>query len=249
MNVGMYKGAAGMVAFEAWQETIAQNLASAGVPGYKKSQSSFSAVAADVMKVKHGQSVSQTEKGVIPVGKRSLNTKPGAFSYTGIDTNFAIPGEGYFRVRLPDGTNGYTRNGNFRLAEDYTLVTQEGAVVEGDGGPITFRQQGGRVFINGEGRIIQDDQQIGRLAVFKFDNPDELHRIGNGILGPIGDNNAAAIPNAPVLHMTVEGSNVLLMEELVNMISLNRAYDSAKKILDVSDDNAGKAIQYLGGQA
>jgi flagellar basal body rod protein FlgG len=245
----MYKGAAGMVAFEAWQETIAQNLASAGVPGYKKSQATFSSEVADVMKVKHGQSVSQTEQGVIPVSKRTLNTTPGAFSYTGIDSNFAISGEGYFRVRLPDGTNGYTRNGNFRIAEDYTLVTQEGAVVEGDGGPIAFRQQGGRIFINSEGRIIQDDQQIGRLAVFKFDRPQDLHRIGNGILGPVGDNPATPIPNAPVLHMTVEGSNVLLMEELVSMISLNRAYDSAKKILDVSDDSAGKAIQYLGGQA
>lgn len=238
-----------MVAFEAWQETIAQNLASAGVPGYKKSQAAFSSVVADVTKVKNGQSVAQTEQGVIPVTKRTLNTKPGAFSYTGIDTNFAITGEGYFRVRLPDGTNGYTRNGNFRLAEDYTLVTQEGAVVEGDGGPITFRQQGGKVFINAEGRIIQDEQQIGRLAVFKFDDPEAVHRIGNGILGPVGDNNATPIVNAQVLHMTVEGSNVLLMEELVSMISLNRAYESARKILEVSDDNAGKAIQYLGGQA
>jgi flagellar basal-body rod protein FlgF len=245
----MYKGAAGMIAFESWQETIAQNLASAGVPGYKKSHATFSGEIADVTKLKHGQSVSQTEKGVMPVSKRVINTLPGAFSYTGIDSNFAIGGEGYFRVRMADGKNGYTRNGNFRIAEDYTLVTQEGAVVEGDGGPITFRQQGGRIFINSEGRIMQDDQQIGRLAVFKFDRPQDLNRIGNGILGPVGDNAATPIPNAPVLHMTVEGSNVQMMEEMVSMISLNRAYDSAKKILDISDDSAGKAIQYLGGQA
>jgi flagellar basal body rod protein FlgG len=249
MNVGMYKGAAGMVAFEAWQETIAQNLASAGVTGYRKSQSTFSAVAADVMKVKNGQSVSQTEQGVIPVAKRNMNTTPGAFTHTGVDTNFAITGEGFFRIRMPDGTNAYTRNGNFRLADDYTMVTQEGHPVEGDGGPITFRQQGGRVFVNSEGRIIQDDQQVGRLIVFKFERPDDIHRIGNGVLGPIGDNPATPIPNAQILHATVEGSNVLMMEEMVNMISLNRAYDSAKKVLDVSDDNAGKSIQYLGGQS
>ena len=96
---------------------------------------------------------------------------------------------------------------------------------------------------------MQDEQQIGRLAVFKFDRPQDLHRIGNGILGPVGDNNATPIPNAPVLHMTVEGSNVQMMGEMVSMISLNRAYDSAKKIMDVSDDSAGKAIQYLGGQS
>lgn len=249
MNVGMYKGAAGMVAFELWQETIAQNLASAGVSGYRKSQPSFSAVAADVIKVKHGQSVSQTEQGIIPVGKRNLVSTPGAFTHTGIDTNFAIPGEGYFRIRMPDGTNAYTRNGNFRLADDYTMVTQEGYPVEGDGGPITFRQQGGRVFVNSEGRILQDDQQVGRLVVFKFDRPEDVHRIGNGVLGPIGDNAATPIQGASIMHATIEGSNVQVMEEMVSMIALGRAYDSAKKILDVSDDSAGKAIQYLGGQS
>jgi flagellar basal body rod protein FlgG len=245
----MYKGAAGMVAFEAWQETIAQNLASVAVPGYRKGQSTFSSVVADTTRIRHGDSVSQTEKGVLPASKRSLNLTPGQYTYTGVDTNFAISGEGFFRTRLPDGTNGYTRNGNFRLANDYTLVTQEGHPVEGDGGPLTFRQQGGRIFVNAEGRILQDDQQIGRLVVFKFDKPEDVHRIGNGIIGPLGNNQATPIQNAPIMHMTIEGSNVLMMEEMVNMIALGRAYDSAKKVLDVSDDNAGKAIQYLGGQS
>ena len=249
MNVGMYKGAAGMVAFEGWQETIAQNLASAGVPGDRKAQSTFAGVVADVTKIKHGDSVSQTENGVIPAGKRSLNLTPGSYTYTGVETNFAVGGEGFFRIRLPDGTNGYTRNGNFRVASDYTLVTQDGNAVEGDGGPITFRQEGGKVFINSEGLIIQGDQQLGKLAVFKFEKPEDLHRIGNGILGPIGQNAALPVENAPIMHMTVEGSNVMLMEEMVSMISLGRAYDSAKKVMDVSDDSAGKAIQYLGAQS
>jgi flagellar basal body rod protein FlgG len=249
MNVGMYKGAAGMVAFEAWQETIAQNLASVAVPGYRKGQATFSSVVADITKIKHGDSVSQTEKGVLPTSKRSLNLTPGSHTYTGVDTNFSISGEGFFRIRMPDGTDAYTRNGNFRLADNYTLVTQEGNTVEGDGGPIIFRQQGGKVFVNSEGRILQDDQQVGRLLVFKFAKPEDVHRIGHGLLGPLGDNQATPIQNAPILHMTVEGSNVQMMEEMVNMIALGRAYDSAKKVLDVSDDTAGKAIQYLGAQS
>jgi flagellar basal body rod protein FlgG len=238
-----------MVAFEAWQETIAQNLASAAVSGYRKGQSTFSSVVADVTKIKHGDSISQTEKGEMPTGKRSLNLTPGGYTYTGVDTNFAVSGEGFFRIRLPDGTFGYTRNGNFRVASDYTLVTQDGNPVEGDGGPLTFRQEGGQVSFNPEGLVIQGGQQLGKLVVFKFEKPEDMHRIGNGILGPVGQNAAVPIPNAPILHMTVEGSNVLPMEEMVSMISLSRAYDSAKKVLDVSDDSAGKAIQYLGGQS
>ncbi len=238
-----------MVAFEAWQETIAQNLASAGVPGYRKAQMTFSAVLADTTKLKQGDRVTQTENGIIPDGKRSLNLIPASYKYTGVDTNFAISGEGFFRIKLPDGTDGYTRNGSFKMASDYMLVTQDGLPVEGDGGPVNFRQDGGRIYINPEGFIIQGTQQVGRLAVYRFTKPDELHRLPNGMLGPVGDNTPVMIENAPVMHMTIEDSNVTLMGEMVNMISLGRAYDSAKKILDVSDDSAGKAIQYLGGQS
>ena len=66
MNVGMYKGAAALTAYESWQETIAQNLASAAVPGYRRNESSFSGVLADVAKIKKGDQVTQSMPGVMP---------------------------------------------------------------------------------------------------------------------------------------------------------------------------------------
>lgn len=250
MNVGVYKGASAMIALESWQDAIAQNLSAVAVPGYRRTETSFSAVAQDVLKLKKGDSVSQTLQGYMPKEERTLSFAPGSYTYTGLETNFAIGGEGFFRVRRPDGSLGYTRDGNFRIDQNYNLATNDGGLVEGDGGPITFRQEGGRVYINSEGLIIQGDQQLGRLAVYKFQNPADLVRVGNGFLGPKSPDNAATVvENAPIMHMTVEGSNVRLMEEAIQMISLGRAYEASKKVLDINDDATGKAIQYLAGQA
>ncbi len=246
MNVGMYKGASALAAFERWQDTIAQNLASVSVNGYRKNETSFTGALADVAKIRAGDKVTQTSKGVMPEAHRSFNMTPGSFTYTGVDTNFAAEGEGFFRIRKADGTVAYTRNGDFRLNSDYNLVTQDGHLVEGDNGPITFRQEGGVVYINGEGLLSQGKQQIGKLALFKFNKNDGLHRIPGGQLVPNADNPAIAVENPKIVHKSIESSNVKPTEEMINMIALGRAYDSAKKILDISDDSAGKAIQYLG---
>lgn len=249
MNVGMYKGAAALTAYESWQETIAQNLASAAVPGYRRNQSSFSGVMADVAKIKKDDSVSQSMPGVMPSAHRSLNMTPGTAEFTGVDTNFAVEGDGFFRIRRPDGSFGYTRDGNFRLDSAYNLVTQAGALVEGENGPITFRQEGGTIYINADGLLIQGKQQISKLALFRFNDPEKLHRVTDGMLQP-GEGNPAIVVERPTInHMSLEGSNVRPMEEMIHMITLNRAYEAAKKILDVSDDTAGKSIQYLGNQS
>ncbi len=248
MNVGMYKGAAALTAYESWQETIAQNLASASVPGYRRNESSFTGVLADVAKIKKGDQVTQSMPGVMPSAHRSLNMTPGIAEYTGVETNFAIEGDGFFRVRRQDGSFGYTRNGNFRLDSSYNLVTQSGNLVEGENGPITFRQEGGAIYINADGLLIQGKQQVSKLALFRFNDPEKMHRVGEGMLQP-GEGNAPIVVERPSInHMSLEGSNVRPMEEMIHMITLGRAYDAAKKVLDISDDSAGKAIQYLGNQ-
>jgi flagellar basal body rod protein FlgG len=249
MNVGIYKGAAALTAYERWQDTIAQNLASVSVNGYRKNETSFSGVMADVAQLKNGDKVTQKLKGVMPLAARSFNMAPGSTTYTGVDTNFAADGDGFFRIRKPDGTVAYTKNGDFRLSSDYNLVTQEGNLVEGDNGPITFRQEGGVISINAEGLLSQGKQQIGKLALFRFNDTFKLRRIEGGYLVPMADNPALPVERPTFVHKSIEASNVKPTEEMVNMISLGRAYDSAKKILDISDDAAGKAIQYLGGQA
>lgn len=236
-----------MAAYEHWQEAIAQNLAAAPVNGYRRTQTSFSGTVGDLMKLKDGNSKVQKEiKGVMPAITNTLSTVPGSITYTGVETNFAIEGEAFFKVRKADNTFGYTRNGNFRLNAERELVTQQGLVVEGENGAIKFRQEGGAILMNAEGRLIQGKQQIAKLPVYKFEKPADMRRIGDGLLAPAENDRPREPEKSPVLHMVLEGSNVAPLQEMVNMVTVGRAYEMAKKVVEVQDDTVGKAIQGLG---
>lgn len=247
MNVGLYQGASAMSAFERWQEAISQNLASASVDGYRRNEASFESVAQNLAKLKDGKGeVQKTVKGVVPEMQTKLNQTAGAIYHTGVETNFAIEGEGFFRIRKPDGTIGYTRNGNFRMSPERTLVNQEGFTVDGDNGAITFRQEGGAILLNPQGVLVQGTQQLTKLTVYKFDKPNEMTRIGDGLLAPAAGDNARPVELSPILQGVLEGSNVSSLNEMVNMITVSRAYELARKVVETQDDSAGKAIQSLG---
>ncbi|MEI6714132.1 MAG: flagellar hook-basal body protein [Verrucomicrobiota bacterium] len=247
MNVGIYKGAAAMAAYEHWQEAISQNLASSSVTGYRRNETSFSGVAGDLMKLKDGNSrVSKEMKGVLPDTHNGLSNMPGAIVATGVETNFAIEGEGFFRIRKPDGTIGYTRNGNFRLNEGRELVTQQGFTVDGENGSIKFRQEGGKILLNAEGRLVQGDQQLSKLPIYRFEKPTQMKRIGDGLLVPDAEDRAREPEKPVIVQMVLEGSNVAPLQEMVSLISVGRAYEMAKKVVEVHDDTLGKAIQTLG---
>lgn len=236
-----------MQAFERWQEAISQNLASASVDGYRRNEPSFQSVAEDVSKLKNAQGeVQKSVKGYVPEFKSTLSNAPGMIVSTGQDTNFAIEGDGFFRVRKPDGTFAYTRNGNFRLSPDFTLVTQQGYQVDGDNGPLQFRQEGGAVLLNPQGLILQGTLQIGRLAPFKFNRPTEMTRVGDGLLAPAPGDAAQPIEGQVVVHRALEASNVSTLREMVSMVTVSRAYEMARKVVEIQDDTAGKAIQTLG---
>lgn len=236
-----------MQAFERWQEVISQNLASVSVDGYRRNEPSFQSIAEDVSKLKDDKGdVSKTLKGFVPELKVTMNHTPGQIGATGVDTHFAIEGDGFFRVRKPDGTVGYTRNGNFRLSPDFSLVTQQGYQVDGDNGPLQFRQEGGTIQLNPQGLILQGTLQIGRLAPFRFNRPNEMTRIGDGLMAPAEGDAAQVIEGQALVHRALEGSNVSTLREMVSMITVGRAYEMARKVVEIQDDTAGKAIQNLG---
>ncbi|MEY2597973.1 MAG: Flagellar basal-body rod protein FlgG [Verrucomicrobiota bacterium] len=247
MNVGIYKGASAMAAYERWQQAVTQNLASASVNGYRKTDVSFKGLMSGLMRVRGSDGRSQKEeKGVVPEAQTSMNMLPGNMVHTGVSTNFAIEGPGFFRVQKPDGTIGYTRNGNFRMSNGRTLVTQEGFEVDGGNGQIKFRQEGGTISLNPQGSLIQGNQIISKLTVFQFNRPGEMRRIGDGLLAPAEGDAARPSDKPTLVQMVVESSNVAPMQEMVSMINIGRAYEMARKVVDVEDDNLGKAIQGLG---
>ncbi len=117
-----------------WQETISENLASASVPGFKKQDFSFAAKQAGLVPGSTN-AASGAHQGthplLMPTGSATTNFQPGEFRMTGVKTDVAIDGRGFFEVQLPNGQNVLTRDGEFHVSSQGQLVTKEGYTVMG----------------------------------------------------------------------------------------------------------------------
>src|ERR1051325_2598780 len=134
MNISLYQAAAALNANARWQDSIAENLASSGVPGFKKSELSFSANQAGLMPANALTGVSQHY--VLPTTGSTVDFGQGQMRFTGVKSDAAIEGPGFFEVQLPSGDTAYTRDGEFQFNAQGQLVTKQGYAVISDGGPI-----------------------------------------------------------------------------------------------------------------
>ena len=247
MNVGSYTGAAALSAYEKWQEITSQNISAGSVPGYKKTNVSFSNLLLESPE-------SELAKGRADGGSLSMPSVNAGVAYaqgdigrTGNELDFAIQGPGFFQVQRGNNEMAYTRNGEFHLSADRKLVTKEGFEVMGDGGPVTFSNTGGAITVNSEGNILQGDKVVGKLAVYNSAKPDSFKRVSDGLFAPKDPNEQPQrVDDATVINGGVEASNVNPLREMVNLISISRAYAACQKIIMTGDENTGKAIQFLG---
>lgn len=247
MEVGIYKGAASLAAYEKWQEAISQNIADGSIPGFKKTEIAFSAMDGDLTSIQDGGSGADQVHGTMPVAAPRISFAQGQLTHSDSDLDFAIQGSGFFQVQQPNGQMAYTRDGEFHLSPEKTLVNKEGLVVQGESGPITFKTGGGPISINADGMISQQDQTIAKLPAFEFPDTSKLRRVGDGLLAPNDSGiSPQKIERPQILNNTLESSNVSPMSEMVNLVSVSRAYEASQKILQTADDNEDKAIQILG---
>lgn len=247
MNIGLYQGAASLAALERWQEMVSQNIGASSVPGFKKNEMSFEAVLGGVKRTGAEGGFGKEVSSAMPRQSVRISMEPGELRSTGNELDFAIQGGGFFQVQKPDGQTGYTRDGEFRLSPDRTIVTKQGFPVMGDGGPITLRPGGGRITINPEGTIVQGETQVGKIAVHEFADPSKLRRIGDGLLAPADASvQSTTVEKPTVLGGALEGSNVSPLREMVNLITVSRAYEANQRLVVANDEATGKAIQTLG---
>jgi flagellar basal body rod protein FlgG len=247
MQIGMYTGAASMAAYEKWQEAISQNISEGSLPGFKKTEVSFSAMDAGLSAVGTDANGSDRVHGAMPSASPSISFAQGELNHSGNDLDFAIQGNGFFQVQQPNGQMAYTRDGQFHLSPDKTLVNSAGMPVMGDSGPITFKTGVGAIAINADGLITQSDQPIAKMAAYDFSDPTQLRRVGNSLLAP-NDSGVAPkkLDHAQILNNYLESSNVTPMREMVSLVSVSRAYEASQKVVQTADDNQDKAIQMLG---
>jgi flagellar basal-body rod protein FlgF len=245
MVEGIYNGAASITTLEKWQAAITQNLVASKVAGFKKTN--FAIESDDKIKTNYNpEQGAARHTGGLPVRTTSINFTPGEIEQTQKPTDIAIDGPGFFQIQGADGNNIYTRNGEFQFNNENTLVTHDGLNVLGDGGPITIDPEQGPVTIAHDGTISQGNNLLGRLQLYNFDNPQGLTRVEGGYFEAPNGAQPQPVEDGKVVQGAIESSNVLPMEELVNLIQVARAYEASQRSMLSHDDLVSKAINTLG---
>jgi flagellar basal-body rod protein FlgF len=217
------------------QEAVAANLANATTSGYK-TQRTFVSVLKDAV-------------GGAPQADRAdgaglfTDFSQGPIDRTERSLDVALEGDGFFVVDTPVGSR-YTRCGNFTLSDDGTLVTQAGHPVLGGSGPITIT--GDNVVITAEGTIYANNEEIGSIRVVAFDNPQGLANEGNMFASLVEEGRPCDMKTTKVIQGALERSNVGPIDEMVEMIALQRGFEAGQKAITMQDESARQLIDRAG---
>jgi flagellar basal-body rod protein FlgG len=251
----------GLEAQDARMRVIANNLANVGTTGFKRDRVDFATLAYQQRRVAGQQSTGETNYAVglnlgtgVKVTGTSRIESQGTLNTTGNSLDLALDGPGFFEVELPGGQTGYTRAGAFTLSADGQLVTAQGYPVQ-PGIEIPQGAQSIAVAPDGTVSAVTEGDaapiEIGQLAIASFANPAGMRALGDNFLaetaasgppvsGPGGEEGRGRIQQG-----MLEGSNVNVVEELVEMIEAQRAYEINSKMVSAVDDMLRNANQTL----
>jgi flagellar basal body rod protein FlgG len=249
MNIGIYQSAASLAALERWQDSVTQNIASSQLPGYRKRTTDFTAEAAG--QIQTGSTSSQDSDSaqplMFPKAGNTVNFLPGEAQRTERDLDVAIQGDGFFEVQSADGSKAYTRNGEFQVQPDNTVTTSAGQQVMTEGGsPLTLIPAGGPVVINTDGTVVQNNTALGKLSIQRFPDNSQLTPGPSGTFVPETGMAPTSVDKPDVLQGYLEGSNVSPMHEMVDLITISRAYESNQKMITTMDTEMQKTLDALG---
>jgi flagellar basal-body rod protein FlgG len=165
--------------------------------------------------------------------------------------DFALEGPGFFTVQMPDGSNAYTRDGEFHLGPQGQVVTKQGYAVLGTGGPLRLNPNTpGDVTISANGDVSQGNQNIGTLQVNEFSNLRSLNSIGGGYFS--ADESSGELAVAGLTHVRqsfVEQGNASPTTEMASLITAMRMFESNQKVLQMQGDRMSRVITDLGGNS
>lgn len=249
MNIGLYQSAASLSALERWQETVAQNITSSQITGYRKRTIDFSTQEAGELQSDPRKPVGRDAgfATLFPKVNTGINFVSGETQPTRREFDVAIQGEGFFEVQRPDGSHAFTRNGEFRLRNDRTLTTSTGDEVLSNGGaPITLVPDGGPLVINSDGTVFQGETSLGRLSIQRFADNARLVPTAGGYFVPSPGLAPETVDQPQLLQGYLESSNVTPLREMVDLVVISRAYEANQKMISTLDQQMQKALDALG---
>jgi flagellar basal-body rod protein FlgG len=243
MLEGLHSAAAGMAAQQQRLDAVANDLANANTVGYKHQRVGFR----DLLYDQAGRSSARgvrTGHGVAAVDAGRA-FEEGSLQRTDRSLDVAIQGEGFLRVKLPDGRTAVTRDGGLHVDGLRRLTTNTGAFVLSGGKPVTVPAGVGddAIAIGGDGTVTAAGQRVGRLDLVTVRAPEALTSVGdNAFVTSAASGTPTAAPRATTLTQgALEMSNVDMAEAMVDMIQSQRAYELASKAISTADQMMGTA--------
>jgi flagellar basal-body rod protein FlgG len=250
MNLSLYSAATGMEAQQLNLNTIANNLANVNTPGFKRSKIEFQDL---LYQTPRDAGTDSGDGNLVPTGIEVGNGSrvaatskiftQGQLTSTGEKFDVAIQGDGFFEVQRPDGTLGYTRAGSFKLSAQGQVVTVDGLPVLSGFQPIPPGTTGVAISENGEVTVQgANGSQTFALALTRFANPSGLRSLGGNLYQETAASGTPETgkPGEQGFGRTIQGyieaSNVNIVEEMVNLIVAQRAYEINSKSIQTSDE-------------
>lgn len=257
----LWTAATGMIAQQTNVDTIANNLANVNTNGYKTQVNEFKSLLYQNIQTKTTSANGDAKPSSAQVGLGVRNASISSVFTTGAmlasesPTAFALDGKGFFALRGADGETYYTRNGNlqFTLANGGNmLATTEGLpVLDTTGKPIILDEEFiiSRITVSADGTLCYPDEQNNpqsmgiQVGVFQFNNPNGLEKLSESRYkqtaasgAPINEATSNNVEKTKVIQGYLEGSNVQVVDEMVNMIVAQRAYELNSKAITASDE-------------
>jgi flagellar basal-body rod protein FlgG len=248
----MHVARTGLDAQQTRMQVISNNLANVNTTGFKRDRASFETLLYQTYRPAGAQTSDQTAltgplavgTGVRVVATEKIHTQ-GALNMTGNALDLAVDGQGFFQVLMPDGRMGYTRDGSFSRNAEGGLTTANGYLLQPD---ITIPAEALSINISTDGIVtVQlpgevEAQDVGQIELATFANPRGLAPLGENLLAETTASGEAVVgaPMADGMGKLVQGaleaSNVNVVQELVDMIETQRAYEINSKSISASDE-------------
>lgn len=259
---GLYTAASGALSAQAKADVIANNLANVNTNGFKNTLMQIEAATPfEVYRM-------QTDPGKTPgaalpgahtmqyvgaLGAGSLvmdtptSFTEGAFDQTGNKLDFALSGQGFFTIQTPQGIR-YTRDGGFLRNAQGLLVTQQGNLVLGQGGPITIPPTG-TIQAGADGTLLVNGAPLDQLRITQFANLTAVRPEGDNRFADTGAARPSADTTTTVSQGFVEKSNANVVRSMVDLITAERWFQANEKSIQAEDDMTNQAIQNIGHSA
>ena len=259
MMRSLWTAGTGMKGQQTNLDVISNNIANVNTTAFKKYRVDFQDLMYQTMRTAGtvtGDDNNQVPTGVnLGHGTKVAATQrvylQGAAQETGNDLDILIQNDGFFQITMPDGTTAYTRDGSFKKDETGRIVTSDGYVLEP---AITIPEDSTSLTISPDGRVSvtipgqNDPDEIGQIELARFINPAGLQALGQNLYVETAASGEAVISNpgtdgaGTLVQRYLEMSNVQLVEEMVNMIVCQRAYEINGKAITTSDEMLQTAV-------